>query len=208
MDNIRNVQQMTDDVQNTEFKPPRKTSHTDFDGIFDIKNPTMPERTFVMEFLQLLLNPDLTEELEEAYRNRWISYVGNPLHSIDVINPNGEVIYTVPPLLTADKPAISPEHMPLFKDLLKDAKEKSAISPILGDQIINGYIDALPNRDKALNPRIAAEWRHILEHYNLVDRISMAYTGKEAPKIDTQSTSAGNEADQSSFNNFDNDEDA
>lgn len=187
------------------FKPVRKTSHTDFDGIFDIPNPQMSERVFVNDFLQLMLNPNLSEELEIAHNTRWIAIAGNPLQAIDVIR-DGKVIFTAPPLFSTDKPVLADDRKHLFKQLLKDVKEKSDISPILGDQLLNHYIHVIANGDKSINPAYAAHWMHILEFYGLVNRVSETFTGK--PHVGSQH---GNQqlADSASFvNNYDADEDA
>lgn len=170
---------MSDNDQEIDFKPLRKTSSEDFMGIFDIPNPTMREEVFISDFLQLMLNPNLSEELEVAHNKRWIAIAGNPMQAIDVMR-NGKIIFTAPPLFSTDKPVLSDGHKHLFKELLKDVKEKSDISPILGDQLLNNYIHVIANNDKALNPAYAAHWRHILEFYNLIDRVSEVYTGKPA----------------------------
>lgn len=168
---------MSENDQEQDFKPPRKTSSDDFLGIFDIANPTMSEEVFIRDFLQLMLNPNLSEELEVAHNTRWIAIAGNPMQAIDVIR-NGKIIFTAPPLFSTDKPALSDDRRHLFKALLRDVKEKSDISPILGDQILNNYIHVIANNDKELNPVYAAHWRHILEFYKLIDRVSEVYTGK------------------------------
>lgn len=188
-----------------EFQAPRKTSFTDFDGIFDIPNPTMPEHLFIRDFLQLMLNPNLSEDLEIAHNKRWIAIAGNPLQSIDVLRGN-KIIFTAPPLFSTDKPVIVDEHRQHFKDLLADVKKQSDISPILGDQVLNHYIDVLANTDKTVNPAYAAQWRHILDFYKLTDRVSEKFTGKKAA-----STPNGNQSvtDGTNFvDNFDADEDA
>lgn len=188
-----------------EFKPPRKTSFTDFDGIFDIPNPTMPEHLFIRDFLQLMLNPNLSEDLEIAHNTRWIAIAGNPLQAIDVLR-GGKVIFTAPPLFSTDKPVIVDEHRQHFKSLLQDVKKQSDISPILGDQLLNHYIDVLANDDKTVNPAYAAQWRHILDFYKLTDRVSETFTGKKEAGTPNGNQSGSN---GSSFvDDFDSDEDA
>lgn len=173
---------MSENEEVADFKPPRKTSSEDFMGIFEISNPTMSEEVFIRDFLQLMLNPDLRQDLEIAHNSRWIAIAGNPMQPIDVVS-KGKVIFTAPPLFSTDKPVLTDDKKHLFTALLRDVKEKSDISPILGDQLLNNYIHVVANNDQTINPAYAAHWRHILEHYKLIDRVSEMYTGKPAAGI-------------------------
>jgi hypothetical protein len=59
-------------------------------------NPKLQERVFVNVFLPLFIGE---ENLYNASFQTWFSFAGTPFTSVDVIDENGKVLFTVPPIL-------------------------------------------------------------------------------------------------------------
>lgn len=58
----------------------------------------LPEATFIKVFLPVLAHRFINQHDESFDIHKWISVAGGPFRPVDVIDSNGEVLYTVPPV--------------------------------------------------------------------------------------------------------------
>lgn len=160
--------------------PTQKGRSEDFAAIEDFDNPRIDEAVFIRNFLVLMFDPDLPEDVQVASNLRWIKYAGHPAMPLDVYR-DGQKIYTVPALLEGSKDALvaKARETDAFRLLLQDVRAKSDIAQHFGDELLNQYVGQMANKDLSVNPKIAAQWRHILDFYGITAEIVKAHTGNE-----------------------------
>lgn len=156
-----------------------KTSSESFAAIEDIPNPQITETAFINEFLKLMLDPNLPEDVMIAHNARWLHYAGNPFMPLDVVR-NGTVIYTVPALFDNDAKTLNEQGVNGgFRLLIRTVDDQNKVASHFGNQVLNAYIANYVNRDREINPVIAASWRHIFDFYGIAEEVIRVHTGKE-----------------------------
>lgn len=167
------------DHQNGNMPCVALTSSLDFAGIDDIPNPQITEAVFIREFLKLVLDTDLPEDVLIAHNARWLHYAKSPYSPMDVTR-DGQVIYTVPPLFDSSASVLNElGESGGFRLLIRTVDEQNKVAAIYGGQVLNAYLGNYANRERVVNPRIAAAWRHILDFYGLAERVVKAHTGQD-----------------------------
>lgn len=183
---------MSDIEQNTQeqVKSIHKTSSLDFAGIDEIPNPRIDENVFVRDFLKLMLEPDLPEEVIQAHNLKWIYHTKNVFTPMDVIRGGrqyngtingGEYLYTVPPLFdnSVDTISAAARKEDSFKTLMYNVDQQRKIAQHFGDEVLNKFLTSLINKETKVSPILAARWMHIFEFYGITERVVQTQTGKE-----------------------------
>lgn len=147
--------------------------------ILDFANPQITEKQFINEFLKLMLDPDLTEEVQVAHNTRWLNYAKSVFTALDVTR-DGKVIFTVPPLCDPESNVLKQEgQSDSFRLLLRTVKEQKEIHDHFGTNILNEYIGNYAPNKATISPKIAASWRHILDFYGITTEVVKRHTGND-----------------------------
>jgi len=101
----------------------------------------LQERIFVHVFLPIFAGDEKNLYKAKLYPH-WINVAGNPYRSVDVINPRGEVLFRVPPLLDRTRLRTSTqagERAPRssMSHVVASAMQYSAMSPAMGERYMS-----------------------------------------------------------------------
>lgn len=147
---------------------------------------TVPEALFVRDFLPLFSGKDTTNR--DHLLATWYMIAGSPYEVVNIINHLGDVVAQVPPVLNKNAITIPTTRGNNLASVFEEAKQRSAMSPRLGDGIINAELQKrldsmeLERDTQAMSPA----WRALLNHYD-----------KGAPGVSKAAVS--NNADDSDF---------
>ena len=144
---------------------------------------TPPETRAAMEHLRILTQQDaaritephfqavilpiLTDRSGKANLSAWLDIVGTATRPIDVLDPTGNVLFRVPPLVgTFQTQDSSTDPRQSMYEILSTAEKKSAILPAVGAQYLKSALDAkIPAL--SVNVERAKQWNVIFARYNL-----------------------------------------
>lgn len=130
---------------------------------------TIPEGIFVRDFLPLFSGKDTSNR--EALLANWYLIAGSPYASVNIVDQFGTLVIKVPAILDRDAITIPTARGNNFLTVFEEAKQRSAISPSLGDSIINAELqNRLNNMVSTEGPKgMSAEWTQLLRHYKVLD---------------------------------------
>lgn len=123
--------------------------------------PVLPEPIFVKHFLPLFASE------EEVDLTPWLDVAGNAQNPVRVINREGEVLFTVPPLLR-DVPFRGErgegDGNPI-NEVIEDALNQGRMSPVLGNRLVRSALEErLVRIPTDLN--VLEQWNEIFRRYN------------------------------------------
>lgn len=149
-----------------------------------IDRPRIPERYFAGLFL-----PFFAGDAERAYPQvnlvMWVNRVaGNPYHEVDVIDRDGQVLFTVPPVF--DRRAVDPQksvqsNATPVSHVVASAQQYTNLSPAMGDQYIRSELTK-----RALVMRVPA---NVLAHVESWNQIFARYGRPPLVELDLPSES-------------------
>jgi len=128
---------------------------------------SIPENMFVHHFLPFF-SGETTENAQEAMTN-WITIAGSPMHPVNIVNQQGQVVAQVPPINNNN--ALDPTGKDTnMAYAMKEAKSLSGLSPIAGQELILGKLsEKLDNMTAGLDQKqtgMQERWNDLLKHYN------------------------------------------
>lgn len=122
--------------------------------------PRIDEKSFVEFFLPGFISP--TEDINiEA----WLSIAGNPLAPVDVVDENGDVLYTIPPLLRSVSFEESTKRTQ-FSEVIKTADALTEMAPNRGLAYFQESMNRATPKPKA-DVSSAKVWNAICDRYNI-----------------------------------------
>ena len=130
-------------------------------------NKQFPEHLFVEGFLRMFAgyetHPDITI-------GRWVSIAGTPFSEVDIINQNGEVLFTVPPIY--ERKVLTPELSSGGSSISAVAatyEKLSAQSPYRAEAFLNNQLNNINKTNNMDEYRGvgAARFAQIFKRYNL-----------------------------------------
>jgi len=125
----------------------------------------MPERVFKEIWLPFFAGDNPLPY--EVTLNHWVNFAGSPSRQVRVVDTNGKVLFTVPPLFNRD--AINPlsSSDKSIAHVVISAEQYSGISPIQGQRYLDGEL-----KKRALIMRVPAavmtnlkSWNDIFQRY-------------------------------------------
>ncbi len=147
----------------------------------------LPEEIFVRYFL-----PFFSGQLDVNYKpeilTQWIAIAGSPMAEVAIINPLGEVLYTVPGIfdtsfinLTRATKSIS------FKQLVQQAALLSSNIPVVGDRFLaQGLAQKYEEfAEPVENTSARARWIEIFKRYGITPAQAATEGGVAAPSSAT-----------------------
>ena len=101
----------------------------------------LPETIFVRDFLPTFAAKKGTPNQDEVIAV-WFCISDGPLRPVDILDNAGNVLYTVPPVQNTRIFNPLNDSDIRFKDVVATAKQVSMMSPVAGDNVITGAVDA------------------------------------------------------------------
>jgi len=129
---------------------------------------SIPENMFVHHFLPFF-SGETTENAQESINN-WITIAGSPMHPVNIVNSQGQVVAQVPPINNNAilDPASDKEINMAYA--MKEAKSLSGLSPTAGQNLIIGKLseklDTLTAHVSDKQTEMQDRWNDLLKHYN------------------------------------------
>lgn len=133
----------------------------------DMTNSTIDEGTFSKYYLPMLMGVEgAPGSLED-----WVKSVsGSPYMRVDVLDPAGNVLFVVPPILPQVTTVTDSNDRESLHNGIVRAKRKMDVSPRFAEAIL---METLSNRIKSADhkPEDIEGWRYIAERYGYSDLI-------------------------------------
>jgi hypothetical protein len=128
---------------------------------------SIPENMFVHHFLPFF-SGETTENAQESITN-WITIAGSPMHPVNIVNSQGQVVAQVPPI--NNNGALDPTGKDTnIAYAMKEAKSLSGLSPNAGQNLILGKLseklDAMTAKATDNQTQMQERWNDLLKHYN------------------------------------------
>jgi len=124
----------------------------------------VPEHVFREIFL-----PVFSGQLKEDkdFIAHWIGLVGSPVSSADVVDPQGNVLFKVPPIYETDR--LSTERQgPRYESFLMEYSEQSKLHPALGQKIfVESSAEKLETAFADKTPNVQG-WRTVFQYYGMI----------------------------------------
>lgn len=163
MNNMRKVASAMIDNTKNELTT---TIDNVFNNLVVSKNAQLPENIFVEYFLDFFRNYN-TGNLNEPLNLKWVELSGSPYNSVDILNANGDIIYTVPPLMVHPDLEGKPIEDFNFSKMVGEYKLRSNRLQTDADNYVHKQLDGL---DKQITPPdmvdIQAHWNAIFARYD------------------------------------------
>lgn len=136
-------------------------------------NNCLPESLFVEHFLPYFLGEQVTEEKQKTVITEWISVAGTPMASVDIIDPQSNVLFTVPPLYDTDIINISKRRAGnSLQDVYHEYELRGVSLPVAAQ---NFLASALINKTQEIvdpskaDPQLSEQWESIRKRYRQGD---------------------------------------
>lgn len=153
------------EIQSRALDEKIKQMKEDFDQLDKLNIRSIPENIFVFNFLPFFCGEKV--ENSNYLLNTWLDIAGSNYKPVNVVDNNGKVVITVPPI--HDNNAIEPvtNRRDDLSYMFRESREKSTLSPNLGINIVN---DALGSRFHKVirdtqNSPIKEKWLALFRHY-------------------------------------------
>lgn len=144
-----------------------------FEQLSKVDVRQVPEVIFVNYFLPLFCGEDTPMDKMELL-SQWYVIAGNNYAPVNVVNSSGEFIIQVPPIhdrSVTNKTDNSKENIDY---VFKHAKEKSTLSPVMGQNIITNYLKSVFDKMSAdTDSKISEQWVKLFKHYGKIKEISV-----------------------------------
>lgn len=162
----------------------------------------MPERIFVGLWLAVF-HKGQNEFYPQVNLDMWANYAGNEYREVDIINPKGEVLFSVPPLF--DRSGIKSiagkdrTRMPggNILNIIRNAELRSRVSPQDGRNFLNAHLKQRALFMADLPPSVKTNlerWDAIFKRYGLPGVL-------ESEEVTAQKDSVSTSASQLQTNN-------
>jgi len=128
---------------------------------------TLPEWVFLEYFLDYFMNGGANQTDQPLYY-KWVELSGSVYNEVNVIDGDGTVLYTVPPLMVNPIEFIDNFENVNFEDIMANYNLRTNRTPIDGIKYLNGAIggmgDLIVPENNALE-LITARWINIFNRY-------------------------------------------
>lgn len=160
---------------------------------------TIPEVNFVQVFLPYFAQDP--ENLYDVHVGHWIAIAGGPFNSVNVADPSGEILYTVPPIFDNTALTLKPHEAPeAIYEVIGNANNLALSFPAKGIRYMREHLGELYRKmvDKTIAIEQIRTWNAIFTRYG---REPIVIEGLEA---ELKLTPTGNPVDESSdYDNVD-----
>lgn len=141
-----------------------------YNDLFEVgkQNNQLPEQLFVNAFLPFF-SGKIKDDAQLNITTKWVSVAGSTMNSVDIINNDGKVLFTVPPLMSTEFLGIHDNiRGKSFNEIFNDAKNQANRIPILGERVIaedaGGKVSQMKVDPKDIQ---ITQWDMIFDRYNV-----------------------------------------
>jgi hypothetical protein len=138
-------------------------------------NAKIPEEMFVKVFLPVFLG-EVKVDKQTDYFIQWGAIAGNPLNSVDVVDSEGTILYTVPPLIDTSDISITTdrrETIPLGA-MVDNYERNLSMTPAMGHRYwaenASAKLRSLIKPETGKRTEYNKKWEDILARYGKLDK--------------------------------------
>lgn len=170
---MSNIDKINDQVLNQQRENIMAQIDTSFQSlVIHAPKAILPENVFVTYFLPFFSGTPLSQAM--ANRNvisEWIGIAGTAMAEVDIVDINGQVLFTVPALFDTDMIEIASRSAgQSMSDVIHEYNLRKTGIPQAATNYLHGALNTLGNnmiRDSNHGVTIAQRWTMILQRYNL-----------------------------------------
>lgn len=154
----------------------------ELDALAEDVNARMGEQDFVRRLLPHLIPPEVPDARPRDL-TIWVAAAGNPQRLIDVVDPKGNVLFTVPPILSRSPTSIpekdtNPDHDLGEITALYDARIGTEPAHVVNEWYFHSLVQRSYSPEESLIYLYARMWITIYRRYNIpLDRMFGAKAG-------------------------------
>lgn len=135
------------------------------------ENARMSEKDFVQRLLPHLIPPEVAEKRPRDL-TIWVAAAGNPQRLIDVLDTKGNVLFTVPPILSRSPTSIpeketNPDHDLGEVSAIYDARIGTEPAHVVNDWYFHSLVQRSYSPEQSLIYLYARMWITIYRRYNI-----------------------------------------
>lgn len=164
-------------VLRAQFEQERQVIITNMNEIFQavVLDATkdaskLPESIFEAVFLPFFCG-DLSPEVSKTRTVEWISIAGSPMAEVQIIDENGNALFTVPPLFDSSSIDVSKKQGMSFPQLFEEYSLQHNYMPVVGNNFIMKALADKQNAYEGKSPREKESidrWRQIMQRYDKI----------------------------------------
>lgn len=125
----------------------------------------IPEIVFKETFLGFFKTMS-AEGIDDTLAKKWVDFAGSPYNEVDVIDKTGNVMYTVPGLLSRPNVDKALGKNVNFDKMVTTYELKRNRLPEVGDRYLAAELDNIPNSITANVAEDALRWKQIFDRYS------------------------------------------
>lgn len=142
----------------------------ELDKLGDEENARLSEADFVKRLLPYLVPPETTEKPRDL--TIWLEAAGHAMRLIDVIDKDGTVLFTVPPILSRSPTSVPSKEMNPDNDLgeigaIYDARIGTEPAHVVNDWYYSSLVQRSYSPEESLTYLYARMWITIYRRYNI-----------------------------------------
>lgn len=151
--------------QRREFQKRMERLQAEFNTLDKEDVRSLPEGIFVRDFLPLFSGENVQDR--ETLLSYWYLIAGTPYHPVNLVDEAGRVVVQVPPLHDRNVLSAAPSNSKELSVVFEEAKQKSSLSPALGQQIIASALNnQLQTKTiQVSNEKWTKQWEVVLARY-------------------------------------------
>jgi len=135
-----------------------------------IENNKLPENIFKNYFLPVISGVT-TDQNYSKVMEEWISVAGTAMSSVDIINDNGEVLFTTPPILDTSviNKMKNSDNDKSFTSILENYAVRNVNFPPEAKAFLRNELNKKLDTIGTDTPNITTNWKKIFTKYGLVE---------------------------------------
>lgn len=151
--------------QRREFQKRMERLQSEFNALDKEDVRSLPEGIFVRDFLPLFSGESV--ENRETLLGYWYLIAGTPYHPVNLVDEAGRVVVQVPPLQDRNVLSAKPNNAKELSVVFEEAKQKSSLSPALGQQMIAAALNSQlqTKTTTTVNETWSKQWETVLSRY-------------------------------------------
>lgn len=162
---MNKMREVANTMIDTTKKDVMSTINTAFDMLVVPVNAQLPENIFIEYFLDFFRNYN-TGDLNEPLNLKWIELSGSVYNEVDILNAEGDVIYTVPPLMARADLDGKPIEDFNFSKMVGEYNLRSNRLQTDAQNFLNNQLNGLDTQISSDHiPSIAARWNQVFSRY-------------------------------------------
>lgn len=126
-------------------------------------NIRLSESVFVTNYLPYFVNSDARAQAIE----KWLEVSKHPYYPVDIVDPHGEVLFTVPPLWLRQKTRVYNDESVSFSEVMLRVQIKSDVVPASGEKFFNECMPYFLTQPDDIKD-YSSIWNNIFKRYGYI----------------------------------------